>query len=425
MISFYLSKCFILGLLIKYNIYNDKLVKILLKNIYKCGVIPIKMVQWGLPLMKLLKIDKNVINILENTYEKCPIHNLEYTKEIFNKDFYNKISDEYEILDVIGSGSIAQVYKIKDIKSDKLYAMKVKHPNINKNFNYIKLLLIIIFKFISFNKLIPISLNDFLNNFEKQINLLNEGNNLIKFYELHNNNNLYIIPKLHKLSENIIIMDYLEGKSIEEFKNNNYKYSKFNLLIYIFMQNNIYINKFNHGDLHNYNWKINNENKIVIYDYGLCWELYNISLLNDLNNFIEGLYGYKYDIIYKSFYNIIKYDSNIDDNIIYDYFEENKKNIIKIMDFFHHILIFSIKYGIILDITLLYIIISWQNQVLIFMNNYSDSERYEHNSLYMEEYNICDYYKIYPEYQIFLKKQINKYNKTNNYDFNKLNKFIQ
>ena len=65
MISFYLGKCFILGLLIKNNIYNDKIIKILLKNVYKCGVVPIKMIQWVLPIMKLLELDNNIINILD------------------------------------------------------------------------------------------------------------------------------------------------------------------------------------------------------------------------------------------------------------------------------------------------------------------------------------------------------------------------
>ena len=36
----------------------------------------------------------------------------------------------YEIIDIIGSGSIGQVYKIKCKKSNKYHVMKVKHPNI-------------------------------------------------------------------------------------------------------------------------------------------------------------------------------------------------------------------------------------------------------------------------------------------------------
>ena len=105
------------------------------------------MIQWGLPIMKLLKVDKNIIKVLENTYERCPIHELEYTRQIFKNDLYDDLNT-YDVLEVIGSGSIAQVYKIKDQKGN-LYALKVKHPNVDSNFYYIKLLLKFIFIFYS------------------------------------------------------------------------------------------------------------------------------------------------------------------------------------------------------------------------------------------------------------------------------------
>ena len=53
----------------------------------------------------------------------------------------------------MGSGGIAQVYKIKD-KNNNLYALKVKHPNAEKTFKSIKFYLYIIFKIISFQSII-------------------------------------------------------------------------------------------------------------------------------------------------------------------------------------------------------------------------------------------------------------------------------
>ena len=134
MVFFNLSKCVILSLFIKYNFYNDKIVKILLKNVHSCGVIPIKIIQWGLPILKLINIDKKILDIFENTYENCPIHELDYTKILYKSDFYNDIDDDYKIIELVGSGSIAQVYKIQDIKTNEFYAMKVIHPNAIKNF---------------------------------------------------------------------------------------------------------------------------------------------------------------------------------------------------------------------------------------------------------------------------------------------------
>ena len=79
---------------------------------------------------------------------------------------------------------------------------------------------------------------------------------------LYKNNKLYKIPNVYKLSKNIIIMDYIEADTIEKFSDNNIKYSKYNLEIFIFSNNNLFVNNFNHGDLHNYNWKITNDKKI-------------------------------------------------------------------------------------------------------------------------------------------------------------------
>ena len=114
MIFFSLSKCLFISYLIKLGYYNEKLIKVLLKNIYRCGVIPVKMIQWFLPPLKVMDTDKKLLNILENTYEKCPLHDLKHTLYLYKQDFYTEFDDSYEILDTIGSGSIAQVYKIKD-----------------------------------------------------------------------------------------------------------------------------------------------------------------------------------------------------------------------------------------------------------------------------------------------------------------------
>ena len=419
MIFFNLCKCILISTLVKLNIYNDKLLKILIKNIYKCGVIPIKMIQWGLPYMKLINIDNKIINIFENTYENCPNHDIEYTKKLYKKDFYNDLDKDYETIDIVGSGSIAQVYKIKSIKSDKLYAMKVKHPHADNNFNIIKLYLKIIFTLFSFNRLIPINLNQFLNQFEEQLNFINESNNLIKFRGLYKNNCLFIIPELYKISKNIIIMDYIEGKSIETI-DVNINHFKYNMIISIFMYNNLFINNFNHGDLHHYNWKITDDKKIIIYDFGLCWESNNV-LTDPLNDLFLGFYKKDHELIYKAFK---KYFKNIDEKLIRDYFNNIPEKINKFLIFSKHILLCSLKYNELLDINILYTIITYQNSLLIFMKNFKVSE-FDFNGMYKEQYNICDYYNILPEYQKYLLKQIDKFKKKDIIDYSNLYKFIK
>ena len=77
-----------------------------------------------------------------------------------------------------------------------------------------------------------------------------------------------------------------------------------------------------------------------------------------------------------------------------------------------------------LNIELIYIIISYQNILLIFMKNYDENSEFEHHSLHMEEYNLCDYYNIFPEYRQILLRRLGEYNKKETINHNKLNKFI-
>ena len=56
------------------------------------------MVQWVLPYMKIINIDNKIIHILENTYENCPTHGIDYTRQIFKQDYYYNIDEDYDII---------------------------------------------------------------------------------------------------------------------------------------------------------------------------------------------------------------------------------------------------------------------------------------------------------------------------------------
>ena len=72
------------------------------------------------------------LNRLEKFYENCNTHEINHTERVYQKEFNEKLSDKYEIIDIIGSGSIGQVYQIKHRESQEYFAMKVLHPNFEK-----------------------------------------------------------------------------------------------------------------------------------------------------------------------------------------------------------------------------------------------------------------------------------------------------
>ena len=68
-----------------------------------------------------------------------------------------------------------------------------------------------IFNFIPFTRrllryYIPIDIKTFIKDFELQTDLTNEANNCMRFYEIYKDNPLVVIPKIHKISKNILVM---------------------------------------------------------------------------------------------------------------------------------------------------------------------------------------------------------------------------
>ena len=54
---------------------------------------------------------------------------------------------------------------------------------------------------------------------------------------------------------------------------------------------------------------------------------------------------------------------------------------------------------------------------------WDETENYDYHGVYKEEYNICDYYDILPEYKNHLKSRLKIYKPIENYI--ELNKFIK
>ena len=228
-------------------------------NVSNCGAVMIKFCQWITPKLELIYLESNDITKsskpgwltkLEKFYENCEEHDIEYTKEEYLETFKEDINEKYELLEVIGSGSIGQVYLINDKKDKNQKVLKILHPEVASQINFFKTFL----KFILFfpcikNKIMaifPFDLFEFINQFLEQTNLVNEANNLLYFERFYNNNEYIVIPKLFKISKNILIMSYEPGINIESEELNDYKVNKLVNLYHLFVRENQMIENFNH-----------------------------------------------------------------------------------------------------------------------------------------------------------------------------------
>lgn len=404
-------------------------VQTIIPNIKSCGCVCIKFSQWVTPILDILynEIDKEPywLKTLEKFYENCPDHSLEYTFSQYKIDFKEDFNDTYELLDIIGSGSIGQVYKIKHRLTNKYYAMKIIHPNVHYDMWFFKIIITILLRIPHTNRLIynvlPYDISKFISLFEEQIDMINESNNLCQMSENYKDNSMIIIPTILKCSHNILVMSYEDGVDIDNSYISEYDKIKIIYLLYLFSRNNFEYKNFNHADLHKGNWKITKDNKLLIYDFGYCFKISNLNIITHISNaFIDtdkknGIYNLKLLLI--ELLNII---SDKDKLFIEEYIHTNlskhiNKYICDASIIIPHIFSIAKQLNILLVPEFIQaMIVEIQNNKHItkyHINNklqgFPDGEHIYRNN-YLDYYTICQTYDIFPEIQNYIKNKLNE-----------------
>jgi hypothetical protein len=256
-------------------------------EIIQSGFVTIKLCQWSLPRLNLLyDLEREEwFKELEKIYDSCYIHDKNYTKEIYNLTTGKNFDDEYILKEVIASGSIGQVYRIKDKKTGEIKALKCKHPGTNFQYR----LSICIIRSISFfmtaikrihYRIFPVDLETFFESLYAQVYLTNEANNLVKMYDNFKDTDRIVIPKLYDYNDDMIIMEYIEGIKYDNLDISQNQRYKICFLLYLTLRQMVLIDNTLHGDLHKGNWKVIADHssktmkyKIVLYDMGYCFKV--------------------------------------------------------------------------------------------------------------------------------------------------------
>ena len=116
--------------------------------------------------------------------------------------------------------------------------MKVLHPDIYYQYHVFCILFNIFFFFIDIRKYIPINdINNILKDLKKQLNLINEANNLLQLKSI-NSNDIFLLPDVIKTSKNILIMSYIECENKENLT--EYKQESTVIKLVLFLLANSY-----------------------------------------------------------------------------------------------------------------------------------------------------------------------------------------
>jgi len=281
---------------IETNTIDELTIIKLYDKVRKSGCVCVKFFQWILPIIEVnMKEIPGWFKIIEKIYDNCMIHDKEHTLEIFKKENGYDLNDRYELQYVIASGSIGQVYRIKEIYTDKILALKVLHPNVTGDIWYFKIFSKIMLWIPRFKKLLmnylPVDISDFIKEFNEQTDMINEAQNMNTYLEaFSDSSHIYKIPKPITYTKNTLIMSYEESTKFEDLDCSDYLKSKIIRLLVIFIWNS---HKHNicHEDIHKGNWGVrivDNDIKIVIYDYGLCARL--LGKKTELYSLLESIF---------------------------------------------------------------------------------------------------------------------------------------
>lgn len=407
----------------------NQVVQDLIPYIDRCGCVCIKFTQWITPILDLM-YNKEYnepywLRMLEKYYEDCKDHSLNYSLRLFKKEMNYDFNTKYEIVDIIGSGSIGQVYKIKSINSDKIFAMKILHPNVGYdmwifrkitnivlNNNRIKQII---------KKLLPIDLHAFILDFEKQVDMYREAGNLLRMSYNYKDNDYINIPRLVSFSPNILLMEYEEGFSIDDKSLSEYEKMKTINLLSLFSKNNFEYLYFNHGDLHKGNWKLQpykNTYRLVFYDFGFCWENNNIEISKIICDAFVDSDKNDYSIMVRLVLLILnETEDNVEitnhvKNGIDDYINENETVCLSNPKFLFKLFMSIAKeFDIEVDINNLQSILAYI-QIYKYMeyfglSNISPVDNIYRNN-YVESISICDAYGIFEPISTNLKLKMNK-----------------
>ncbi len=276
-------------------------------NINQNGCLIIKLVQWFTTRLNIYYDDcdykpKWLIN-MNKLYENCIVHDLSFSNQYYKELTGKNLDEDYELNDnIVSSGSIGQVYRFKSKYTNQYHAIKVKHPDIDQQILVPKFFIKTTNKLLSYIKyinhfIIPIDLNGFFDNLEKQSNFNYEVENMKIMQNIFKDEELIVIPEVINNNSKIIIMTFEEGTYYDDLNDiSDFVKYKISILYMLFFHQCCLISNFNHGDLHRGNWKVRvSENKkdykLVIYDFGVCYKQRDKDIMK---KFIK--YWEKYDI---------------------------------------------------------------------------------------------------------------------------------
>lgn len=231
-------------------------------------------------------VGETLTSELRSLLDRCPHHMHSHTdyiikEEMAEEQFLTEFSDK----NLIGSGTIAQVYRAYNKTFNKWVAVKVKHPNIHSEIDNALAQYKRMCNSIWFPNSLKMCADEFFTGLYKQENFELEffsGKKMKTLLETSiegsRNSSVFVVPQMIKYSKSIIIMDYEPG-NCDFMSIADPKIKELVGLMMIHIQVVSIYHGLLHSDLHWGNFSIRlNPFAIILYDFGWVIDISNTSV---------------------------------------------------------------------------------------------------------------------------------------------------
>lgn len=235
-------------------------------------------------------------------------NNVEHTsftliEDMLQREYHGKTYDFFDEIDhiPIASASIGQVHLGVLKSNNKKVVIKVQKPfvedMIREEIRSVEHLLSLfsVFNNKKINDTLMI-LNDLCKNIEIELDYRVEKNNMLLFQSFFEDSDIVVVPRVFtKLTtKRVIVMEYLPGVKIDAIDSQEGKNMSIHLM-------NAFIScllkhGYLHADPHPGNISISEDNKIILYDYGIVAR-YDIDIKNALTNIFMSFLSKDADVV--------------------------------------------------------------------------------------------------------------------------------
>ena len=258
---------------------------------YVCGAVGVKLIQF---LVMREAFGSSVREEFSDFFDDCVVHPWHRTASMYKDKFKRNIEDDYRVnlRHPIGSGSMGQVYRMYSYALKRDVAVKVKHPNTDRDVRVFIDNVNRVFKLFNKLSLFPMYdlIDEFMRNIVTQLDYRTEAENMRKMKTNFSGEERVVIPEVFDANDTFLIMDYIPSTPMTQLKNERLKASVCLDISFIVLKS-LMLHDFVHCDLHYGNWGIaniddiykqqrrqsdgkdvemfTNDYRIVLYDFGI------------------------------------------------------------------------------------------------------------------------------------------------------------